>query len=92
MGGVSLMVIERGPGVKTTKMNCQGVLSSGTSYIEFDEVNVPVENLLGKEGKGFQLSEFFTARQELSACPRTRGRRSLHSSRPDSCSGSPGTC
>lgn len=55
MGGISLMVIERGPGIKTTKMDCQGVLSSGTTFVEFDDVAVPVENLLGKEGKGFQL-------------------------------------
>ncbi|KAM0787764.1 hypothetical protein ACM66B_003821 [Microbotryomycetes sp. NB124-2] len=55
MGGISLLVIPRTEGVRTTKMNCQGVWASGTSYIEFDNVKVPVENLLGKENKGFQL-------------------------------------
>ncbi|GAA5829104.1 hypothetical protein JCM5353_005282 [Sporobolomyces roseus] len=55
MGGISLMVVERAEGLTTKKMDCMGVLSSGTSYVEFDEVKVPVENLLGKENKGFQL-------------------------------------
>lgn len=55
MGGVSLLVIERSKGVNTTKMACQGVWASGTTFVEFDDVKVPVENLLGKENKGFQL-------------------------------------
>ncbi|KAM0752221.1 acyl-CoA dehydrogenase NM domain-like protein [Meredithblackwellia eburnea MCA 4105] len=55
MNGLSLLVIERGPGVTTRQMNCQGVWASGTTYISFEDVKVPVENLLGKENKGFQL-------------------------------------
>ncbi|SCV74312.1 BQ2448_6744 [Microbotryum intermedium] len=55
MGGISLLVIERTEGVKTTKMNCQGVWSSGTTYVAFEDVKVPVENLLGQENKGFIL-------------------------------------
>ncbi|GAA5910744.1 uncharacterized protein JCM6883_000299 [Sporobolomyces salmoneus] len=56
MGGISLVVVERKfGGVKTRKMECMGVLASGTSYVEFDEVKVPVGNLLGKENKGFAL-------------------------------------
>jgi len=52
--GVSLLLIERGPGVTTTQMKCQGVWSSGTTYIEFANVKVPVENLIGKENQGFR--------------------------------------
>jgi len=49
--GVSLLVIEKNsPGVKTRKMKMQGVWCSGTTFITFDEVKVPVENLIGKEG------------------------------------------
>ncbi|ORY92790.1 acyl-CoA dehydrogenase/oxidase [Leucosporidium creatinivorum] len=55
MGGLSLLVVERGPGVKTTKMDCMGVWGSGTTFVEFDDVQVPVGNLLGKENKGFAL-------------------------------------
>jgi len=36
-------------------MKCSGVWSSGTTYITFEDVKVPVSNLIGKEGKGFQL-------------------------------------
>merc|ERR1712187_979247 len=43
------------PGVNTRKMKCSGVWSSGTTYITFEDVKVPVSNLIGKEGKGFQL-------------------------------------
>lgn len=50
-GGVSLLFIEKNtPGVKVRKMKMQGVWCSGTSFITFDEVKVPVENLIGKEG------------------------------------------
>lgn len=55
MNGVSLLLIERGPGVKTRRMDCQGVWSSGTTYITFEDVKVPVENLIGKENQGFRV-------------------------------------
>ncbi|KAK4702143.1 acyl-CoA dehydrogenase, partial [Phenoliferia sp. Uapishka_3] len=55
MMGLSLLVVERTTGVKTTAMSCQGVWASGTTYITFEDVLVPVGNLLGTENKGFQL-------------------------------------
>ncbi|VZH88570.1 unnamed protein product [Fusarium fujikuroi] len=55
MNGVSLLLIERGEGVSTRRMPCQGVLSSGTTYITFEDVKVPVENLLGKQNQGFKV-------------------------------------
>merc|ERR1712230_7558 len=55
MNGVSLLLIERGEGVSTRRMDCQGVWSSGTTYITFEDVKVPVENLLGKMDRGFQV-------------------------------------
>lgn len=54
MNGVSLLLIERGEGVSTRRMDCQGVWSSGTTYITFEDVKVPVENLLGKQNQGFR--------------------------------------
>lgn len=55
MNGVSLLLIERDMGgVSTRRMDCQGVWSSGTTYITFEDVKVPVENLLGKENQGFK--------------------------------------
>jgi len=42
--GVSLLAIERSmPGVKTRKMNMQGVWGSGTAFIIYEDVKVPVE-------------------------------------------------
>jgi len=35
-------------------MKCSGVWSSGTGYITFEDVKVPVENLIGKENHGFK--------------------------------------
>ncbi len=54
MNGVSLLLIERSEGVSTRKMDCQGVWSSGTTYVTFEDVKVPVENLIGKENQGFK--------------------------------------
>jgi alkylation response protein AidB-like acyl-CoA dehydrogenase len=55
MGGISLLLIEKEmPGVKTRQMNCSGVWPSGTTYITFEDVKVPVENLIGKENEGFK--------------------------------------
>ncbi|OAR05780.1 hypothetical protein LLEC1_07999 [Akanthomyces lecanii] len=55
MNGVSLLLIERTEGVSTRRMDCQGVWSSGTTYVAFEDVKVPVENLLGKQNQGFRV-------------------------------------
>ena len=55
MGGISLMLLERSmAGITTRKMPCSGAWCSGTTYITFENVKVPVENLIGKENKGFK--------------------------------------
>ncbi|MCJ1350735.1 MAG: hypothetical protein MMC33_000716 [Icmadophila ericetorum] len=55
-GGVSMLLIEREHGgVTTRRMDCQGVWSSGTTYVTFEDVKVPVENLIGKENQGFRV-------------------------------------
>ncbi|KAF2402876.1 putative acyl-CoA dehydrogenase [Trichodelitschia bisporula] len=56
MNGISLLLIERSfGGVTTRQMDCQGVHSSGTTFVTFDEVKVPVENLIGKVNQGFRV-------------------------------------
>jgi len=65
MGGISLICIPRDlPGVTIKKIKCQGVWGSGTSYITLENVKVPVEYLIGKEGKGFKyiMNNFNTER------------------------------
>lgn len=53
--GISVLLIERSPGVKTTKMKCSGLWASGTTFVTFEDVKVPVENLIGKENEGFKI-------------------------------------
>eukprot|EP00916_Digyalum_oweni_P007468 GHVL01012618.1.p1 GENE.GHVL01012618.1~~GHVL01012618.1.p1 ORF type:complete len:520 (+),score=86.62 GHVL01012618.1:57-1616(+) len=56
MNGVSVLLLDRSmPGIETKQMKCTGVWPSGTTYITFDNVKVPVENLIGKENKGFKV-------------------------------------
>jgi alkylation response protein AidB-like acyl-CoA dehydrogenase len=56
MNGISVLLIERAHGgVSTRRMDCQGVWSSGTTYVTFEDVKVPVENLIGKENQGFKV-------------------------------------
>lgn len=40
-------------GIRLRKLKTQGWLSSNTAHILFDEVRVPVKNLIGKENMGF---------------------------------------
>ena len=59
MKGISLLLLEKGmPGITCRKMKCSGVWSSGTTYITFEDVYVPVENLIGVENKGFKSIMF----------------------------------
>lgn len=57
-GGISLLLIEKGPGVTTKQMKMLPGGASGTTIVEFDDVKVPVENLIGKEGEGLKLVFF----------------------------------
>jgi acyl-CoA dehydrogenase len=52
--GVSLIVVEKNtPGVTSRKLEKIGGHSSDTAEIFFEDVKVPVENILGGEGQGF---------------------------------------
>lgn len=54
--GISLLVVPlKVPGVTTRRMENQGVNASGSTLIIYEDVEVPVENLLGKENGGFAL-------------------------------------
>jgi alkylation response protein AidB-like acyl-CoA dehydrogenase/putative sterol carrier protein len=52
--GVSLLIIDLdSPGITKTKLKKLGWHASDTAELAFDNVKVPVENLLGEEGQGF---------------------------------------
>jgi acyl-CoA dehydrogenase len=56
--GISAFVVDRDlPGVAVDKKEDKmGQRASDTALISFDEVEVPAENLLGEENKGFKLA------------------------------------
>lgn len=51
--GLSMLVVPlKGyPGVNMRRFKVGGQISAGTTYIELDEVKVPVKNLIGEEGE-----------------------------------------
>ena len=53
-GKISMLVIDTDlEGVSTSKLDKVGIRSSDTAEVAFDNVKVPVTNLLGEEGRGF---------------------------------------
>jgi len=54
INGVSLLVIDRNmEGVTARKLEKLGWHASDTAELNFDNVKVPIENLIGEEGQGF---------------------------------------
>ncbi len=52
--GISLLVIDtKTPGVSARKLKKLGWHASDTAEFSFDNVHVPIENLIGEEGNGF---------------------------------------
>jgi len=53
--GVSLLLVDRhSPGVTVRRMKLQGNWLAGTCHVSFEDVKVPVENVVGKENEGFK--------------------------------------
>ncbi|KAK4031809.1 mitochondrial long-chain specific acyl-CoA dehydrogenase, partial [Parachaetomium inaequale] len=54
--GISLLVVplKGNPGVTMRRLSVSGTASSGTTYIELDNVRVPVDNLIGEENQGMR--------------------------------------
>jgi acyl-CoA dehydrogenase len=53
--GLSFLIVDRGDGVTSSKLEKLGWHASDTATIAFDDVFVPEENLLGHENEGFRL-------------------------------------
>jgi acyl-CoA dehydrogenase len=54
-GGMSFLVIDRGPGVSASKLDKLGWHASDTATVAFQDVFVPEDHLLGQLDKGFYL-------------------------------------
>lgn len=54
--GLSLLIVplKDYPGVSMRRLKVAGQISAGTTFIELDDVKVPVENLIGTEGMGMR--------------------------------------
>lgn len=52
---LSVLLIPRGEGVETKPIKTSYSPAAGTAYVTFDNVKVPVENLLGEENKGIHV-------------------------------------
>jgi alkylation response protein AidB-like acyl-CoA dehydrogenase len=74
--GLSVLLIERGPGVETRPIKTSYSPAAGTTYITFDNVKVPASHLLGEEHKGIYviLSNFNHERWTM-ACATIRSMR-----------------
>jgi hypothetical protein len=76
VGGISLIVVDAGtPGYTVRKLEKMGWHSSDTAEMFFDNVRVPVSQLVGKEGQGFfyimesfQLERLVAAIMAVAAC------------------------
>lgn len=52
--GISIFLMDTGlKGITATKLDKLGWRASDTAEIAFDNVEIPIENLMGEEGKGF---------------------------------------
>jgi len=58
--GISAFIVERGfKGFSSgTLKEKWGILAGNTGYFKMDDVEVPAENLVGKEGEGFKIAMF----------------------------------
>src|ERR1700760_967932 len=68
--GLSMLVVPLlgQPGVTMRRLKVQGQLSGGTTFIDLDDVHVPVENLIGTEGMGMKYVMSNFNHERLSIC------------------------
>lgn len=68
--GLSLLLVplKGHPGVEMRRLKVGGQISAGTTFIDLDEVKVPVENLIGEEGLGMTYIMTNFNHERLSIC------------------------
>lgn len=53
--GISLLVVDsKTPGIEIHKLDLMGIRGAGVSYVKFNNVRVPKDSIVGKEGDAFR--------------------------------------
>ena len=75
VSGISAFLVERSfPGFSSgTLTEKWGILAGNTGFFKLDEVEVPEENLLGREGEGFKIAMFALDQGRLSVAAGAAG-------------------
>lgn len=70
--GMSMILVENtAPGISLRRMKTQGWWMSNTAFIEFDNVKVPLKNLVGEEGLGFKYTMMNFNHERFMMCAQT---------------------
>jgi hypothetical protein len=76
--GFSVLLIPRGEGVETTLIKTSYSTAAGTAFVQFENVKVPAENLLGHEHNGFiVIMSNFNHERFVMACAVIRNSRTV---------------
>ena len=76
--GYTVLLIPRDDNVETKQIKTSYSTAAGTAFVQFDNVKVPVENLLGEEHKGFiVVMSNFNHERFMMVCGVLRGMRSV---------------
>ena len=69
---MSMILVENtAPGISLRRMKTQGWWMSNTAFIEFDNVKVPLKNLVGEEGLGFKYTMMNFNHERFMMCAQT---------------------
>ena len=58
--GYVVLLIPRGEGVETKPIKTSYSATAGTAFVTFESVQVPIENMIGKDGDGMKVSLYIT--------------------------------
>lgn len=72
-GEFTLVVVPRKKGLSTKHITLSGSTPAGTAFVEFDDVEVPLNMVVGERGKGFKyVVSNFNHEVGFQSCPTSR--------------------
>ncbi|GAN04906.1 acyl-CoA dehydrogenase-like protein [Mucor ambiguus] len=71
--GITVFFVERDDNIETKQIKTSYSPSAGTAYITFENVKVPAENIIGKEGEGFKVIMFNFSHERVYICAAVTG-------------------